>query len=253
MMVTVALSYDELVAAVEREAAAIAAAFGDGPTDAPVLTCPDWEVRALAHHLGEFTALWTHVVCEATARPKTPYQPTPPEDPTALYEWFTDLARALVDTLRATSGDQPSWTWVPSQQHVGFIARRCANEFAMHRYDAQSARAACTPIDTALAAECVLEIPTLVEGWSQQGSYRHEGSGRSLHLCPTERDHEIVLVLGEDELALHREHTDRADLTLQGTMSDLALVAYDRPPLGHVERVGAEEVFGAWYQEFHFG
>jgi uncharacterized protein (TIGR03083 family) len=184
------MTYDELVDAIEVETSALSDTFARGAVDARVVTCPDWDVRDLAHHLGEFTALWTHVACEASGQEKTPYEPVPPDEATALGRWYQALARDLVTTLRNTSGEQPSWTWVPSQQHVGFIARRCANELAMHRYDAQSARDACEPIDAALAAECVLEVPALLEGWAVGGGYEHEGSGRTLHLCantPTPR------------------------------------------------------------------
>src|SRR5688572_9526021 len=140
------MTYDELVDAVERETAALAQALGDGPDDAQVATCPAWKVRDLATHVGEFTAVWTHVLCEATSTPKTPYEPVPPAAPDAMAAWYGDIARHLVDLLRVAKADTPSWTWVPSQQHAGFIARRCANELAIHRFDAQSARGTCTPV-----------------------------------------------------------------------------------------------------------
>ena len=247
------MSYDELVVAVEREAAAIADALGSGPSDAAVATCPGWDIHTLATHLGEFTALWTHVVCEATSREKTDYQPTPPREPESLADWYRGLSDHLVIGLRGTTGDQPAWTWVPSRQHVGFIARRCANELGVHRFDAQSARGACAPIEAALAAECVLEIPDLLEGWAQRGDYRHEGSGRRLHLCPTDSAHELTLTLSPGRLEMDRGHTENADLVLRGTTSDLTLVVFDRRPLRPTERAGDPSVLAAWYEEFHFG
>ena len=247
------LGYGDLVGAVEREAQSIAVALRSGPSDAPVPTCPAWDVRTLARHLGEFTALWTHVVCEATGRDKTPYEADPPGDGAALGDWYETLAGHLVATLRATDADQPAWTWVPSQQRVGFIARRCANELAVHRVDAESARGTSAPIDADLAASCILEIPDLLEGWEQDSDYRHEGSGRRLHLCPTDSDHELVLTMASGRLDITSEHCDDADLTLRGATSDLTLVAFDRPPLGVVDRTGDPAVLAAWYREFHFG
>ena len=248
------MTYDDLVDAVEREATALSDAFRAGPGDAAVPTCPDWDLQALAHHVGEFTGLWTHVACEATGRDKPPYEPAPSGDPEELAAWYDALAAGLVDVLRSTTGDHRAWTWVPSKQNVGFIARRSANELVMHRFDAQSARGTCAPIEAGLAAECVLEIPDLLEGWAQQGDYRHEGSGRRLHLCPTDAtEHELTLTLAPGQLDLGHGHTDGADLVLRGAMSDLALVAFDRPPLGPVERVGDEGVLAGWYEEFHFG
>jgi uncharacterized protein (TIGR03083 family) len=248
------LSYDELVDAVEREAAAIADALGAGEAGAVVPTCPDWDVHALARHLGEFTALWTHVVCEATGRPKTTYEPVPPQDPALLARWYRGLAHDLVGVLRATTAEQAAWTWVPSQQRVGFIARRCADELAMHRYDAQTTRGTAAPIDAGLAAECVLEVPLLLEGWGAEGGGgRAEDDRRSVHLCPTDSPHELTLTMAGDGLDLTSGHIDHTDLVLRGTTSDLALVAFDRPPLEPVERDGDDSALDAWYRAFHFG
>lgn len=244
------MTYEELVDTVEREAGALADALGAGAADARVATCPDWDVHALAKHIGEFTGFWTHVVCEATGRPKTPFEPQPPGEPTAMAAWYRDLARHLVTQLRATTAEQPSWTWVPNEQHVGFIARRCANEIAVHRFDAESARGTPAPLTPDSAAECVAEIPTFGPGWDD---YSPQGSGARLHLCATDSDHEFLLTLAPGGLELTHQHVEDADLALRGTMSDLLLVVYDRAPLGPVERIGAETTLDSWYKEFHFG
>lgn len=244
------MTYDAHVDTVEREAGALADALGAGPPDARVATCPDWTVRDLARHVGEFTCFWTHVVCEATGRPKTPYDPEPPGEPAGIEQWYRELARHLVAALRATNAEQPSWTWVPTHQHVGFIARRCANEIVVHRFDAESARGACAALDPDAAAECVEEIPSLGAGWDE---YVPRGRGQRLHLCATDSGHEFVFTMTPQGLELTREHVEDADLTLRGTMSDLLLVVYDRAPLGTVERTGDEATLDAWYQEFHFG
>ena len=68
-----AVDYDEHVDAVERETAALAAAFGAAPLEARVPTCPDWSLRDLAEHVAQVTAFWTHILCEGMGRPKTPY------------------------------------------------------------------------------------------------------------------------------------------------------------------------------------
>ena len=244
------MTYAEWVDIVEREAGALADALAGGPAEARVATCPDWEIRTLAHHIGEFTCFWTHVVCEATGRDKTPYEPKPPNEPAAMAEWYRRLAGHLVAELRATTADQPSWTWVPTEQHVGFIARRCANEIAVHRFDAESARGTPAPLTPESAAECLEEIPSLGAGWDE---YVPEGSGRRLHLCATDSGHEYVLTLDPAGLRLTREHVEDADLTLRGAMSDLLLIVYDRAPLGEVEHAGDDAVLDGWYKEFHFG
>src|SRR5437660_740044 len=131
------VDYDEHVDAVEHETAALATAFGAGPLDAPVPTCPDWSLRDLAEHVGQVTAFWTHILCEGTGRPKTPYAERAP-DPGAD-AWYATLAGHLIAELRASPPTTTIWTWVDSDKTARFAARRCANELAVHRFDAQCA------------------------------------------------------------------------------------------------------------------
>jgi hypothetical protein len=100
------VQYEQHVDAVERETAAIAATLHGTPLDATVPTCPGRTVRDLATHLGEFTALWTHVLCEASGRPKTPFAARPTDagagewygrverdgDPAVLDSWYREFA-----------------------------------------------------------------------------------------------------------------------------------------------------------------
>src|SRR5215472_14461553 len=130
------MDYTDHVAAVEREIAGLVSALGAGPVDAKVPTCPDWTVAELADHVGGFTGFWAHILCEGTGRPKTAF----PDRGDDVAGWYAGLGRSLVGELRATAPDQAVWTWAPDQQVAAFVARRCAHELAVHRFDAQSAR-----------------------------------------------------------------------------------------------------------------
>lgn len=241
------MEHDALVDAVEREAALIVTALREGPLDAAVPSCPGWTMADLANHLGNFT-VWAHVLCEGTGRPKPPFPDRPEGD--AVVDWAEELAGLLVRELRATPRDTEVWTWVRSDKTAGFVARRAANELAIHRVDAQLARGAPQPIDATHAAEIIDEIFVMRNDAEQPDP--HVGSGETLHLHGTDREgDEWMITLAPDRLAVTREHA-KGDLALRGTVSDLALLLYGRPTLGDVDRLGDGSVLDVWSREFRF-
>ncbi len=238
------MDYAAHVTAVERELASLDAALRAGPMDATVPTCPDWRLRDLAAHLGDFTALWSHLLCEATGRDKTPFPEMPGDD--EIPDWYRQLGADLLGLLEATPADTVVWTWLPEDQSARFAARRCANELAVHRYDAQTVSDTTEPIEAELAADGIEEIFVMVGARDD-----HDGSGRSLHLHSTDLGDEWTIVMGSDGLDVRREHA-KADLALVGAVSDLELLLYQRPEIGPVERHGDGAALDAWYREFTF-
>lgn len=240
------MDYDDHVAAVERETAAAVQAFrvGDMPTKVP--TCPEWTLRDLAKHVGEFTGLWTHVLCEGTGREKTPYSDIPDRDD-EVADWYADVAGHLLSELRATPPATEVWTWSEEDNTARFAARRCAHELAIHRFDAQTASRTQQPVDALLAADGIEEMFMMIRAWSDE----REGSGRSLHVHGTEGD-EWVITLNRDDVDVRREHGP-ADMTLSGAVSDLELTLLQRPPIGPVTKGGDDGALAAWYRQFTFG
>jgi uncharacterized protein (TIGR03083 family) len=232
------------VEAVERESATLAGVLAAGPLDAVVPTCPEWTLADLGAHVGNVLGVWSHVLCEATGRPK----PQIPEAPVGgdLAGWFRACAGALVEELRATPPDTPGWTWMPDNGSPGFVGRRMAHEVAVHRVDAQLALGAADPIDPELAADGIEEVLLIA---SQRES--PVGEGQTLHLHGTDRGDEWLLTLGPDRLGVERHH-GKGDLALRGSVSDLELVLYQRPASGPVEHLGDDEVLAAWYRAFTF-
>jgi len=242
------MEYEEHIAAVERETAALADALGGGDLSARVPTCPDWTVADLAEHVGGFTGFWTHVLCEGSGRPKPPTPPQP-SDAAGVAAWYRDLAGSLVQELRATPPDTAVWTWVPDRMNARFVGRRAAHELAVHRVDAQSARGTTAPIEGALAADGIEEIFVMMAAWDKPSGERH---GETLHLHGTDRENEWLITLTAGGVAVQREHA-KGDLALRGAVSDLELMLYQRPPLGDVQHFGDDGVLDAWYREFTFG
>ncbi len=236
------------IAAAQRELDALGAAVAAGPVDATVPTCPDWSVADLVAHVGLFCAFWAHVLCEGTGRPK-PVVPDPPSGD-AVAAWFAEVAPLLMAELRATPPGTDVWTWYPGDHTAAFVARRAANELAVHRYDAQSARGTCEPIDAPLAADGIDELfGRLVLARARTG----RATGQTLHVHGTDDGvtAEWLVTLQPDAVEVRSEH-GKGDLALHGTASDLELLLYNRPTLGAVERFGDSSVLDAWYDEFIF-
>ena len=231
--------------AVAREAVTLADALAAGPRDARVPSCPDWTVDDLAVHVGRFTGLWAHVLCEGTGRPKPP-APDPPAEGD-LGEWYRALGDHLVEELRVTPPETEVWTWKPDDQTPAFIARRAAHELAVHRVDAELARGPHGPIEAALASDGIDEVLML----ASIGDEPATGDGQSLHLHATDRDDEWLLALTPSGLEVERAH-GKADLALRGAVSDLELLLYNRPPVGPVEHLGDDAALAAWHGAFAF-
>ncbi len=224
------------------------AAVGAGSTAAPVPTCPDWTVADLAAHVGQFCGFWAHVLCEGTGRPK-PSFPDPPAGE-VIAGWLAEVSPMLITELRATPAGTPVWTWYQPDQTAGFVARRAAHELNIHRYDAQSARGQCDPVDAVVAADGIDELlGTLVVASDRSVP----ASRQTLHLHGTDDGvtAEWLVILGPGAIEVRREHA-KGDLALRGAVSDLKLLLYGRPTLGTVERFGDPSVLDAWFRVFTF-
>lgn len=240
------MDYDSHVAATEAALDAYRSALSQGSLDAPVPTCPDYDLAALTRHVGEFSVFWTHVICEAVGREKTQF-PDFPDDQSQIPTWFGGLARDLVAILRETSPDTACWTWVPDRQNVAFVGRRTAHELSIHRYDAQLAVGTPTPIEAELAADGIEEIFVMHAAWEQST----QGNGETVHLHSTEGN-EWMITVSPDGMVVDRSH-GKADVALRGSVSDIELLLFQRPTIGEVEIIGDRKALDAWYGAFTFG
>ncbi len=152
------VDYASLVEAVDVEGAGAGRRpRGCRRSDDLVPTCEGWKMRDLAVHVGEFCGFWSHVLCEGTGRPKTPF-PDPP-DGDAVGHVGGDACSA--PDRRSSTPRLPAtevWTWFDADHTAGFVSRRCAHELAVHRYDAQSSSRTCTPIASDLADDGINEM-----------------------------------------------------------------------------------------------
>lgn len=246
------VEYDALVAAVRAETGMLLFALEGGASDDQVPTCPGWTVADLAVHVGNFSGFWSHVLCEATGRPKTVLAEPPEGDATVA--WTAEACASLISQLEATPPGTEVWTWSPVDHTAGFVARRSAHELAVHRYDAQASRGICTPIPAELAVDGIDEIIDLLVPTRDHSG---KGSGRTMDLRATEVGMEWVVTLGPGRIETERRSHDQAplegsDLVVSGTASDLELTLYHRPTLSPVDVHGDYTVLDEWHREFTF-
>jgi uncharacterized protein (TIGR03083 family) len=255
------MDYPDRIDAVERELAALTAAVAAGDPAARVPTCPDFTLDDLAAHVGEACGFWSHLLCEGTGRPKTPYaRAVGPEGRPA---WLATLAAHLVAELRATTPDQPVWTWHPTDHTAAFVARRASHETAVHRVDAQLAATggAEEVAPPALAADGIEEVFMLASeamADPRTAGRRDPGARRGQTLGLEATDHTFdgapaAWLIRLDPAGVRAERgAFPADLTLRGRVSDLEMTLYQRPGRSPIERIGDPAVLDLFHHEFTF-
>lgn len=241
------MQYDEHVASSARELSALIDCLLPAPLDLVVPSCPEWTLRDLAVHVGEFCGFWTHVLCEGAGRVRTPF-PDVPTDDARVVDWLANIGSHLSHVLASTPAETRVWTWFESDHSAGFVARRCAHELSIHRYDAQTARDACTPIPAELASDGIDEM---LDALVTVRDRTHEAKGETLHLHGTDVHAEWTVTMFADRIEVSRKHA-KADFAMRGGVSDIELTLYGRPPIKPVERFGDDAVFGLWRREFSF-
>jgi uncharacterized protein (TIGR03083 family) len=232
---------------VRADARATARAVRRGPLGAPVPACDGWSLADLVAHLGGVHR-W---VLEAVTTGERPLErdvdPAPTDDADALAAWLLDGADRLVDLLASRDPGEPTWHPFPAPRHVAVWPRRQAHETSIHRWDAEAATGAPSPIDPALASDGIdeyfeLGLPRLVV---REGITLPPGS---LHVHCTDVDGEWLVDATGGELALRREHA-KGDAAVRGPAEVVLLALWNRVPLDApgLELIGDVVVARAWF------
>lgn len=228
--------------AIRSDAAALAAAAKKG-LEAQVPSCPGWDVAELVRHQGGVHQ-WANEMVKRRSQKfidRRRELPSPPEDD--LVGWFERGYETLIATLDAVDPDDPVWNWSKGPQVASFWHRRMAQETAIHRWDAQSAHAAATPIDADLAVDGINE---LFDVFMPADRLPDDLSlGGSLHLHATDTAGEWLLRLDGGRCEVTHEHA-KGDAAVRGTASDLLLFLWNRVPASALEVFGDESVVRRW-------
>ena len=104
--------------------------------DAPVPTCPDWDVAALVGHVVEVHTWVRKLLGGDEGFGAFPNDVERPErTPAAFAAWYREAGEAMHADLAARGADDPCWNFSGANQTVGFWPRRQLNEINVHAFD----------------------------------------------------------------------------------------------------------------------
>lgn len=199
-----------------------------GPS-AVVPGCPDWTVADLLYHMYEVQYIWNRVTSERRSGFEGLSLPARPAD-AQLPALLRGEHAGYAAMLRAYPADTAIWTWT-GQRDFAWLARRMAQEAAVHRIDAQQAAGAATPIDAALASDGIDEFLSFFLN-------RANGSpGGSVHIHCTDVAGEWTLREGADGFEVEREHA-KGDCAIRGDAHHILMALWRRGPLSNCDVVG---------------
>jgi uncharacterized protein (TIGR03083 family) len=213
-----------------RDASIIATVVRADPA-APVPSCPGWALTDLVSHLGTVHA-WFRLQIErgpdARVRRHEVAELAPvPADPDELPAWFEHGVDRLVAGLETAdpSVDWPTWAGV---QASSFLARRMANETALHRWDAEAATGEPSPIPPDQAVDGIDE---LLEVFAPRAGTSPDRHG-TVHLHATDPgippgSGEWLVSFGSGGVGFERRHA-KGDVAVRALAGDLLLLAWNR-------------------------
>lgn len=244
------------IARIDAEARRFAAAAEQAGLDAPVPSCPDWDVRDLLRHLS-LIHLWAaaHVVCRATTLGV--------DDLTELSSAWPDLAEFwpddeqlaayylatnanLVRELSTAQPDIAALTFLPAPSPLAMWARRQCHELTIHRIDAEQAADDVTPIDAAVAADGIDE---LLAAFAPRETEFPLDEARTMLVETSDTHDHWRLTLGPDGITTTRSD-EPADVRLRGRATDLYLAVWNRGDDASLDVTGDRDVLAAWHAHY---
>jgi uncharacterized protein (TIGR03083 family) len=241
------VDYGDYISALRSNGNAAARAARDMPMETTVPSCPEWNLRDLAHHLGSHHRWVAGNLDQPPDGKAFKRREEPPADE-AIPDWLEAGAEMLATKLAATDPAKPCWTWVPFDDSVGFWARRTAHETAIHRWDVQNADGEADAVEPELAADGVDEYLGILGAF--QG--RRFPEAGSIHLHSTDTPGEWLVRLDAEGIQLTREHA-KGDVAVRGPASDVLLVLMGRKTMVAVDVFGDAPLFERFRKHASFG
>jgi len=238
------MDYRAHCVAVGREGHALGTAARAAGVDAPVPSCPAWQIADLVGHVGRLHR-WVAAIVESGGDDRPDHWSAAEPPPVAVrIDWFEAGVDLVTDALQRVDPMGRAWSWTDDHT-AGFWARRQANETAVHRWDAQLAAGVAEPIDHELAVDGIDEFFALLPFWRHESTLH--GLGASIHLHCTDGDGEWLVRLAADGVSVTHEHA-KGDVALRAPASDLLLFLYGRADPTDAEVFGDASLLERWQQ-----
>ncbi|WP_172381672.1 maleylpyruvate isomerase family mycothiol-dependent enzyme [Streptomyces sp. MNP-20] len=222
----------EHIEILDREGRLLARAAEEAGTAAAVPTCPGWRVRDLVRHTGVVHRWAAAFVADAHPSFRS-LQEEPALDGADLVAWFREGHAQLVAALTAAPADLRCWTFLPAPSPLAFWARRQANETAVHRVDAESARGG-TP--TAVGTDFAVDgIDELLRGFHARPKSRlRTPEPRVLRIRATDAKEAWTVHLSAEVPVTEHGDTLPADCEVAGQAAYLYLALWNRLPFPQI-------------------
>ncbi|MHB1431948.1 MAG: maleylpyruvate isomerase family mycothiol-dependent enzyme [Streptosporangiaceae bacterium] len=250
--------------------AALAALLDQAGPELAVPSCPGWDLRKLAAHVGRVHR-WAAETVATRSASEVEFRAVPdgrlPDDPAARGHWLTSGAERAIEVISA-AGDAPVWAF-GMLRPATFWSRRMAHETMVHRADAQLAAGQQAIMAPSLAADAIDEWLTIMSGPVDGSTDPRAGAlptGRSIRFGATDPDLPVAdWLVTHDADGVRVESgtgtgtgtsTGTADAAVRGPAADLLLMLLGRQAPGatrvRVDGDGDAAVFAHWLSQTSF-
>ena len=231
------------IKAIQEHGVCLADAAERAGLDAPVPTCPEWQVRDLVGHQGQVHRWASTFVAKAHPDSDLALANLPADD--ELLTWFRDGHARLVDTLNRAPADLECWTFLPAPSPLAFWARRQAHETTIHRVDAEAADGKQLEVAPSLAVDGIDEL--LLGFWSRKRGRLVADPALTLGIRTTDAqpDDSWTVVIGPEGRDVTRGEAS-GDCVVAGRASDVYQFLWNRRGDDAVQITGDPAVLTLW-------
>lgn len=224
------------------------------PLDLEIATCPGWNVRDLAEHLGVIHR-WAEELVRTRSPERLSRHVTDEMRAAVSPEWIEDGGRQLIATLLAADPDDAMWAF-GRDQHVRFWSRRQLHETMVHRMDLQLAAGIAPEAERVIVEDAIDEflsnMETIAARVPSLGALR--GNGERLGFRVPESGTHWTITFTSDGFSVSRDEASlRAELV--GAPIDLLLAILQRRDVAQsdVDVVGDATLLDFWLSHSEFG
>lgn len=247
------LSLEDHLDALARAGAALRDAAATAGLDAPVPTCPAWDVAELVAHQG-MVHRWAAANLRGDTAHDTATSLAEAKGGADLLAWYTSGLTALLDTLRTVADDVQALVFLnDAPPPRRFWARRQAHETTIHSVDAISAvhgrlpKASEVNVDPALAADGIDELLT---GFiTRRKGLLHAAEPYAMMITTDDTGHAWTLRISDDPIVTTPGRCERPEVVFSGTAAQIYLSLWNRAD--EITVVGRPEVIDQWRSQVH--